>query len=131
MSRRAPCKKFVAEGRFNNHSAMTLPHLSLAPNSHDSRASTLMTCGHPLSDDLRSALICMGEPLPLNSVAKFSGVPARMLRRLYKKYQKQGHGLRVKAGLETQGAKRMLSMDDTGVSCWFSLYSQYSTPHSL
>ncbi|KAE9385893.1 hypothetical protein BT96DRAFT_949514 [Gymnopus androsaceus JB14] len=73
-----------------------------------------MTCGHPLSDDLCSALICMGEQLPLNSVAKFSGVPTRTLQRLYKEYQKQGHGLRVKAGLETRGAKHMLSIDDTG-----------------
>ena len=76
---------------------------------------TSMTCGHPLSDDLRLALICMGTQLSLEDVAKYSGIPTRTVQRLYEEYRQTGSGLCLKLSLETRGAKQLLSYDNIGV----------------
>ncbi|KAE9395174.1 hypothetical protein BT96DRAFT_942610 [Gymnopus androsaceus JB14] len=69
----------------------------------------------PLSDDLRLALICMGEQLPVITVAKYSGIPVRTIRNLYQKYRKND-GHRTKPGIGMRrGARRTLTVDDIGL----------------
>lgn len=85
-----------------------------------------MTRGHPLSNDLRIALICMGKHLPLDAVTEYSGVPVRTIQRLFADYRRDGHALRRKQNIQMRGARPKLTFDDMGVSNTDFIHGFYS-----
>lgn len=90
-----------------------------------------MTRGHPLSNNLRIALVCMGKKLPLDVVSEYSGVPVRTIQRLFADFRRDGHALCRKHDIQMHGARPKLMFDDMGVSNINIIDSFYSDGYTV
>ncbi|KAJ3788561.1 hypothetical protein GGU11DRAFT_756984 [Lentinula aff. detonsa] len=71
-----------------------------------------MTRGHPLSNDLREALVQMGHQLSVTKISQYTAISERTIQNVFSQFREKGYARRTKSLLEMRGAQRMFNADD-------------------